>query len=69
MTPRPITNVLTDYTDPSPLLFFDAFFDHTFEILFLSMHLAGELPTQEEMPTQCTMTTQGRMTTPYETDV
>ena len=63
MTPRPITNVLTDDVDPSPLLFFDAFFAHTFEILFLSMHLPGALPTQEEMSTQCKMATQERMTT------
>ena len=69
MTPRPITDVLTDDAHPSLLLFFDAFFDHAFVFLFLSMHLAGALPTQEEMPTQCKMTTQERMTTQYETDV
>ena len=69
MTQRPITNVLTDDDDRSPLLFFDAFFDHTFDILFFSMHLAGALPTQEEMPTQCKMTTQELLTTQYETDV
>jgi len=69
MTPRPIANVLTDDTHPSLLLFFDAFFDHAFVFLFLSMHLPGALPTLEEMPTQCKMTTQERMTTQYETDV
>ena len=33
------------------------------KFIFLSIHLAGALPTQEEMPTQ------ERMTTQYETDV
>ena len=51
------------------LLFFGAFSDHAFVFLFLSMHLALALPTQEEMLTQCKMTTQERMTTQYETDV
>jgi len=64
-----LTNVLTDDAHPSLLLFFDAFFDHAFVFLFLSMHLSGALPTQEEMTTQCKMTTQERMTTQYETDV
>jgi len=51
------------------LLFFDAFLDHACIFLFLSMHLATALLTQEEMPTQCKMTTQEQMTTQYETGV
>ena len=60
---------LTDDAHPSLLLFFDAFFDHAFLFLFLSMHLAVALPTQKEMPTQCKMTAQERTTTQYKTDV
>jgi len=64
--PARVRGAKTDDTLPSLLVFSDAFSDHACVFLRVSMHLEGELMTNEEIPMQCGTTTQEWMATQYD---